>query len=241
MSSIPSAYWENSSINNVFFLENVTRENKEIRSMAKNFNKIRELEILFLDYSEDFEKGIYSIDDMGNNKEFKEYVNENFHLSLDTLIDFKTNITEFLSTLINAEEQHKKRLEKHIDKLNDIENMIKVTSDIFLNEDNDSKDESFFTEYKTRLKNLLKKHRDDILTIRTQQNYHYNLYHLIRDINEKQYLKGKYICYVCNEREKDVYLDCGHTYCRECISMIKNKMCPYCQKESKNVHNLYLN
>ena len=46
--------------------------------------------------------------------------------------------------------------------------MIKVTSDIFLNEDNDSKDESFFTEYKARLENLLKKHRDDILTIRTK-------------------------------------------------------------------------
>ena len=35
MSSIPSAYWENSSINNVFFLENGTRDNREIRSMAK--------------------------------------------------------------------------------------------------------------------------------------------------------------------------------------------------------------
>lgn len=63
---------------------------------------------------------------------------------------------------------------------------------------------------------------------------------------ELQYLKKRYRCTVCDERERSVIITrCYHLFCRECIETNiakRNRKCPQCNKnfDKEDVHTFYL-
>ncbi len=47
------------------------------------------------------------------------------------------------------------------------------------------------------------------------------------------------ICKICYDNNINVVLECGHSYCKECINVIKKK-CAFCAADITNKINLYI-
>ena len=53
----------------------------------------------------------------------------------------------------------------------------------------------------------------------------------------KEKLELEIICSICNERQKDVVIQCGHRLCKTCLDewKKKNNVCPFCKSTIQNV------
>jgi len=203
------------------------------------FNKIRNLEDLFLQTSNNRNFTKFSTLEMLENNKFKKYTKNVYDYELEDLVNMNNSVTKLIEKLKNEQTNYDNIIHNIEKKNNDLKNILEKSGEI-LNIDLKENDE-FFDEYKERLTYLIEKNNSELIEIKEKLNFNYNLFNLVKEINEKEYIRSKYICNICHQNEKNVFIDCGHTYCKDCINRVENNICPYCNTHFSKIERLYLN
>tara|TARA_B100000925_G_scaffold101000_1_gene74041 strand:+ start:305 stop:1087 length:783 start_codon:yes stop_codon:yes gene_type:complete len=231
---------------------------EKINKMNNVFNKIREIEIGISSNKDIFKYNRLTMSELHNDKDFIDFYNNNYDFDLKNLLNTESNLRELTIKIKKNNKEYLEVLDMYNKKLLKLKKILEVSYDVLSDDFNDSdnmmgdnstesseivikNNDEFYEEYKRRLNTSINKCIDNISSISKMLNYNYNIFQIIRKVNEKEDILLKYSCLICHANPKDSFLDCGHTYCKSCLEKIPNLICPYCSVYSKKINKLYLN
>lgn len=231
---------------------NIELDSHNIQGASNTFNKIRELETLFTGGELSRDLTIHKTNKLLEDNKFINYMNENFNFDINNLVELDKNLNEFILDLKSKDLELSQSLNNYTKKIDNLRNILYNSAEVLLNTDKEKKLESddtnneddiedtFYQEYKLRITKSIDNYRTKSEKIKEELNYNYNLFNIIKKINESEYTRSKYICYICRANDKDVFLDCGHTFCNICIVGLNSLKCPYCNSVSNKTNKLLL-
>lgn len=230
-----------------FSSTNLDRKTYNELTKSNVFNKIRELEILFTGGDPSRDLTIYKTTKLLDDNKFIDYMNDNFKFDIDKLIGLDKNLKEFIAELKFKDSELSENLKSYTQKIDNLRNILFNSSEVLSSqEDNEvgnkteEEDDEFYLEYKSRITKSIDNYRKKIDKVKKELNYNYNLFNIIQKVNENEYTRSKYICSICHNNEKEVFLDCGHTFCSVCINKLETLKCPYCNSQSNRINKLLL-
>ena len=231
---------------------NLDRKTYNELSKSNIFNKIRELEILFTGGDSSRDLTIHKTNKLLEDDKFINYMNENFNFDISNLVGLDKNLNEFIVDLKSKDSELSQSLKNYSEKIDNLRNILYTSSEVLSNtnkekklesDDNNNEDDiedKFYQEYKSRIMRSIDNYRTKSDKIKQELNYNYNLFNIIQKVNESEYTRSKYICSICHTNDKDVFLDCGHTFCNNCILKLESLKCPYCNSQSNKINKLLL-